>query len=221
MMMDFKQVENRDYDSVFNWPSKSNVSGKTDKQKREQVEKYRKIICNKLMGASRLVFFIGLSCTGKTTIMNFYNGRENWSVTKWDRDNIMDMLFDQRYVPKFYGDIKSFEDEVFPKLFERNQHQVLIEGWFRTKQERSRVLNYMPENLGRTCAIVLDGPPDRIAERCIKEGALDKPDSEVKNFIKTRHNNYQWPTYDEGFDMIYYLNTFGKIGEDYLDRAFT
>lgn len=177
------------------------------------LEKFASNLCEPF----RFILLMGLSCTGKSSFMDAYDGRDGWTMTQWNRDNIWDMWFtDGTRVDKMYNDIDNFEDQFLPRLFDRQQHQVIVEGWNRMPNKRSRYLNLFPEAMGRTACIVFDGPTDLILERNLDAQKLNMPDYEIEERIPDLHQNTVWPTFDEGWNRIYYVTTFGRKGVKYL-----
>lgn len=212
MTVEFEELESREYDRKFNWPDEP--IGELS------LEETRAVFTRNLIQPFRYVFLIGLSCTGKSSFMEAYPGRRNWTVTKWDRDQIMDMIFDDgRRVDKYHQYCDALEKRLFKDLFERTKHQILIESWMSTKGTRTKYMNYMPSNIGRVCAVVFDGPTDKIVERVKENGVIDKPEKEIGMFIEEKHKAFEWPEHDEGINKIFYINTFGAKGTQYFSEV--
>lgn len=177
----------------------------------------KKEFVNMIMKPYRLVLLMGLSSTGKSSFLNAYEGRPGWSLTRWNRDNIIDMFFDDgTRVEKFYNYVDELEGKLFPKLFVRECHQVAVEGWNRLPNSRSRYMNYMPQRMGRKAVFVFDGPIEEIIKRNQLRGSLDLSDEELPLFLQEQHEGIVWPTFDEGWNDIFYINTFGGRGATYL-----
>jgi hypothetical protein len=167
----------------------------------------------------RLVVVMGLSCTGKSTLVNAYGGRPGWTMTKWNRDQIWDMMFpDGRRVDKYYNKIDKFEKDLFPELLAREKHQIITEGWNRLPRSRTLYRQKMGDLVGRKAVVVFDGPIDAIIARNMAAQRLDMPDEEMRVFLKKQHEGIVWPSFDEGWDSILYVNTFGEKGTDYLTK---
>lgn len=213
-MINFEEKSFRDYNKKFNWPTKIPRSLRdTDITLDEVQEKF----VRKLIEPFRYVFLIGLSCTGKSTFLSKCTPRPNWTLTKWDRDNIWSMIFqDNRRVDKYYNYMDQFEEKLFSRLFDREKHQIVVEGWMSTKGKRTRYASFMPKNLGRIGVFVFDGPTEEIVERAKSKDVLDLPEDEVGLFLKSKKEDFEWPSHDEGFHSIYYINTFGQTGARYF-----
>ena len=181
--------------------------------------KIRKTLVDKLLAPYKFSMLMGLSCCGKSTFLDSYTGRVNWSLTKWNRDNVFNMVFqDGTRVEKFYGYMNEFEGRLFPELFNRDTHQVVVEGWNLVPSGRTRYMNYFTKSLGRSAIFVFDGPVEEIVKRNQEAKRLYIPENEVEIFIRNKYNGTVWPTFDEGWDDIYYINTFGGRGTRYLQK---
>lgn len=215
-MIDFSEVNTRDCDKQFNWPTKVPRSlSDTDLTVKDVQKKF----VNSLIEPFRYVLLIGLSCTGKSTFLSMCEPRPNWTITTWDRDHLWSMIFqDNRRVDKYYNYMDQFEEKLFTDLFHRDKHQIIVEGWMSTKGKRTRYLSHMPENLGRTAAFIFDGPTDDIIERVKEKQVLNMPDDEVGLFLKNKKEDFEWPSHDEDFHSIYYINTFGTKGAQYFQK---
>jgi len=200
--MRFEEAELRECSELYNMPEEP--ANKT-------------ILANHLMAPYRFVMIMGLSSTGKSTFLDAYTGRKGWGLTKWNRDNVMDMVFqDGTRVDKFYGYLAEFEGRLFDKLFVRERHQVVVEGWNTLPRLRRRYLNYMPETIGRSAIFVFDGPVEEIIKRNVASNKINLSRQELPLFLKNRYNSIVWPTFSEGWNDIYYINTFGARGTTYL-----
>jgi predicted kinase len=200
--MDLETIEQRENTKAFNL---------ADDPKKLEVQVKR------LLQPYRFVLLMGLSGTGKSTFMDAYKGRKNWSLTKWKRDTIMDMLFtDGTRVEKYYNYLDQYEKKQFTELFHREHHQIVIEGWNRMRGRRTKYLSYMPSGSGRSAVFVFDGPTKAIINRNLVNDRLNLGQEEIPIFLKNKHSSTVWPTFDEGWNHIFYINTFGSRGEGYL-----
>lgn len=177
----------------------------------------QKAMTRRLLSPYKFVMLMGLSGTGKSTFLESYEARPHWTLTKWNRDTIMDMLFtDGTRVEKYYNYLDQYEEKQFTELFHRENHQIVVEGWNRMASRRRKYLSYMPEGSGRSAIFVFDGPIDRIIKRNQVSGRLNLGQDEVPLFLKDKHTSTKWPTFDEGWTHIFYINTFGSQGVEYL-----
>lgn len=177
----------------------------------------RRAQAEKLCAPFEFILLMGLSGTGKTSFLDACRPKPNWSMTKWQRDRIVDMFFtDERRVEKYYNYVDSFEADILPELHSRENHQVIVEGWNRMPGKRRRYLNYLPKGAGRSAVFVFDGPTDRIIRRNEVSGRLNLGKEELPIFLKDKHTSTVWPTFDEGWSHIIYINTFGGRGEEYM-----
>lgn len=200
--MNFQEIEMRDATSAYNLPDDP---------------KNQRILANNIIAPYRFVMLMGLSSCGKSTFLNAYTGRKGWSLTKWNRDNIFDMVFqDGTRVDKYYGYVTELESKLFPELYIRERHQIVVEGWNRKLQGRKRYLNYITKGMGRTAVIVFDGPIEKIVNRNLASGHVNLSGQELPIFLKDQHRGIQWPKFEEGWDSIYYINSFGAPGTTYL-----
>jgi hypothetical protein len=225
-----KEIQQRDCDDAIVVPENPESFEKIYKQiLRPRKQNYEPIVGksnpNRKSGIQYLrngfVMVAGLSCTGKSTFLKHYENHKNWDLTVWDRDKIFNMLFQSGRRPRdYYGKIQNLEKDIFPDLLDMDFHQVILEGWYRKKGGRSgrkRWLNFINDfdKIGKTI-IVFDGPVENILMRTKAEDRLNMSDEELEMTIKEKHNTFDWPTYDEGWDHIYYATTFGKTGAKYL-----
>jgi predicted kinase len=180
-------------------------------------EEAQERMAQRLLAPYKFVMFMGLSGTGKSTFLEAYEPRPNWTLTKWNRDTIMDMIFtDGTRVDKYYNYLDQYEKKQFSELFHREHHQIVVEGWNRMPSRRKKYLSYMPKGGGRSAIFVFDGPTDRIIKRNQVSGRLNLGQDEIPLFLKDKHASTVWPTFDEGWTHIFYINTFGCQGAEYL-----
>lgn len=183
----------------------------------EDNEKAAGLVSNLLRPYS-FAMVMGLSCTGKTALLRLYKPLPNWTVTRWDRDVIMNMIFPDGFRDdKYYSYINSLESDVLPELSLRDQHQTLVKGWNRTAPGRRRYLSYA--KVGKRACIVMDGPTEELVKRAKAKNVFPRmTDAEVELFIEQKHASTVWPNFGEGWTDIFYVNTFGKDGVDYLNE---
>lgn len=202
-----KEIEQRDSTKGVNFP-----------QKPEKIHELHK----KIVWPYDFIMMMGLSCTGKSSFLNRnnYKTKKNWDATIWGRDIIFDSLFlSGRRPNKTYGKINKFERDVLPEKIERDYHQVIIEGWNRKQRGRNRYLNFIHNHdTVSKVILVFDGPIDSILRRTKLEDRFDKSEDQLEVFIKEQHKTTEWPTWDEGWDDIFYVNSFDETGAKYLRR---
>lgn len=171
---------------------------------------------SKLLSRYSLVLAIGLSATGKSTVLGAYENINGYSLTRWDRNLLFSMLRqDGNRVDSHYGLIGKVEQYALPKLLMEDFHQVFVEGWFRMPSARRKVLSYVES--GKTCCLVFDGPTKEITERIIEHQSLPNLiDLEIEDFVIKQKQTFVYPSFGEGWTNIYYINTFGEVGNKYL-----
>lgn len=202
--MGFMPIEQRENTGAYTLPTK--------------VED-RQIFINQLLQPFRFVMLMGLSCTGKSSFLDAYEGRDGWSLTRWNRDTILDMVFqDGVRVDKHYQYLNRFESDLFPDLFVRERHQVIVEGWNRLPSTRMRYLNMFPQPMGACAILVFDGPISEIIHRNKVANKLNLSETELPIYLEEKHSTIVWPKFEEGWDGIYYINTFEGMGARYLQE---
>lgn len=204
--MEFEEIETREFTRAFNLPR---VASK--------IRKFANTICSQY----KLVLLMGMSCTGKSLFMEAYTGRDSWGLTKWNRDNILDMVFmDGTRVDKHYNYVDRFEEKILKDVSSREQHQIMVEGWNRMPSRRRHYLSLVGEEYQSVC-IVFDGPVEKIVNRNIEENRLNMSAEEIELFIKDKYSGTVWPTLKEGWNDIFYINSFGEEGNGYLQKKLT
>jgi hypothetical protein len=170
-----------------------------------------------LLGDYKLVVAMGMPCTGKTTSLQSYQS-DDGCVTIWNRQHVFDMLFiGGERDEKYNSHIQAFEARAFPSLLERPHHQVFVDGWHRLPSSRKKLLGYLEQGAGKTCAICFDGPSDQIVARMTEDSRYEHlAPFEIKEMVSRFKETTVWPTFSEGFDDIYWLNTFGEDGSNVL-----
>lgn len=169
-----------------------------------------------LLGNSQYICICGVSGVGKTYLTQHYS-RSSGTLSKWRRDVIFKMLWHEgQYDPKFNNYIKEFEAKAFQKIMESSTHQLIYETWGRTKTSRNSFFTKNQMDLFDSICIVLDGPVDKIFERNEGKKLPFLLEEERKEFLEVQQKNFLWPSFEEGWKKIYYINTFGKEGESYL-----
>jgi hypothetical protein len=200
-----QSFESRQFTNAFDFP---------------ESEKERKHFVHKILEPFKFVLIMGLSGSGKSTFLTYYQGRPNWSHTLWNRDTIFDMMWnDGTRLDNFYGKIDKFEADIFPELFDKPYHNVIIEGWNRMRSGRKKYLSMLPQGYNNVAVLVFDGPLDLMMERNIAKGnhlKYGKSEEDLRFFLRDRQDSTQWPVFSEGWSKIYYINTFGQAGAEYL-----
>jgi hypothetical protein len=170
-------------------------------------------LVQQLLGRYRLVVTIGLPGTGKTTFLDSYKSNDG-THSHWNRQTIFQMLFKQNERDEKYNSyIAEFEANLFPSLLGRESHQLLIDGLNRMPSARQKILKCMPEGLGGAVALCFDGPPQEIVGRMVEEPRYEHlAPFEVQEMVTRMQETIVWPKYSEGFEDIYYVNTFGESG---------
>lgn len=181
-------------------------------------DKYFEGLASQLLQSYKLIVLVGLPCTGKTTLVNA--AEVEGCLTHWNRQTIFEMLFrGGERDEKYNTDIAEFEGELIPKLIMREHHTVVIDGYNRMPTARRRQLGFVPSGLGRTAAICFDGPPQEIVARMLTDERYSHMSGfEIEEWVKQMHQTTVWPTYDEGFNDIWYVNTFGESGLKMLQQ---
>jgi hypothetical protein len=199
-------IEPRDFTHAYSAPS-------LDDPRRES-------FIQNLLAPYKMIIAIGLSCTGKSTLINEYKGKPNHTLTRWNRDTVIGMLDSHgRRSGELYGSLDKFEDSVFPRLLEDNYHQAIIETWGRFPRSRARYSNYVVPMTGKVACLVFDGPIDLIIERNIaakNDEKYNRTPEDLEMYLRQAYDDFRWPKHNEGFDDIIYINTFEEAGEEYL-----
>lgn len=195
-------IEPREFSEAYNFP--------------RQEDKREAFVTN-LIQPFKLVLLMGLSSTGKSTFLSYCKPKSNWTLSVWNRDVVLDQLFPSgNRIEKFYNYVDKFEKKALPEILEQNYRQLIVEGWMRMESRRTRYLSYAPSQ--KTACVVFDGPPELIAQRCVESGEFPQDDFDLKEMIKEKHETIQWPTFEEGFNKIIYINTFEAEGHKYLQN---
>lgn len=194
-------IETRDYTSAYKLPN-------TMKQRRSFIRN--------LIDGYKFVLLMGFSGTGKTTFLESCEPPQpNWTQSKWNRDPIMDQLFPNgKRIEKFHNYAQQFEKNVIPKLLDQERRQVVVENWARFPKSRAHF--YHLADTYPTALFVFDGPDERIIERCKKSGKFDKEGKDLEMWLQQKLDAITWPTFDEGWDDIVYISTFGEAGVEYF-----
>ena len=179
----------------------------------------RPMLLRSLFADHKYIIMVGLPCTGKSFVIQDYDHPDK-HITKWSRQPIFDMLFSNgERDEKFNSNVAKFEGEVIPALIERQYHQVIVDGWNRTKGGRAQLIGLMPQNRGSILCVVCDGPQKTIVKRMMQDPRYAlRTQADIEDWVKHLYESTQWPSFKEGFDQIVYLNTFGTEGVDYLKR---
>lgn len=197
-----EQIETRDFTHAFNMP----VSD-------EKREAFVRSICVPY----KLIMVSGFSGTGKSTFLRYLKPDKNMTLSLWSRDIVMDSLFpDRNRIDKFYNYLSGLENKIIPELLDQLYRQVAVEGWYRTKRERGRYVTWAQAAKAKSAILVFDGPVDRIIQRCARSQRFMLKGRDLEFFIEQKMQTHVWPTHDEGFNDIIYINTFGKEGEEWL-----
>lgn len=174
-------------------------------------------IAKHILSRHKFVLLMGFSETGKSTFMKYAKPRKNWNLSTWNRDNIMRPLFpDGNRIEKFYNYVDRFEDKALFEILQQPYRQLIVEGWNRMESRRRRYLGLAQQAGAEAACVVFDGPVERIIERCKESDKFGISGFELETFVKEKLESTKWPTFDEGWDKIYYLNTFGEEGAKYL-----
>lgn len=173
---------------------------------------------NNGFGEYKILLIMGLAKSGKSTLMGAIQPMDLMRVVgKWSRTPIMNML--GKYEPKYNNPIQRLEDELFKDFIRRDWSVLCIESFGRRISDRKRIINLAS---AYPCAVVvLDGQPTWLAQRlkvCINSGdnAWDMLDTEVDTWMRDQFFSTTWPTFDEGWKSIFYVNTFGEEGNAWL-----
>jgi hypothetical protein len=182
--------------------------------------KYSRFV-NHILKNFKFVMVTGLMGTGKEKFISLY-APIDISLTLWDRDVIWKMIDSSgAREESYWGAIENLEREVFPKVALKHDSQILLKYMGRTSGGRRKYLNILPPGIGYKACLVFDGPIDRVLFRNISEHnhiALNMSEEDFELHLRKQYNDFQWPKFSEGWDAIYYINTFGEDGERYLSR---
>jgi hypothetical protein len=186
----------------------------------EDDAKYSRFV-NHLLKSFKFVMITGLVGTGKSKFIESYQPIER-SVTLWNRDTIWNMIDSSgAREESYWGAIDNLERELFPKIALKHDSQIIIKYMGRTTGGRRKYLNMLPPGIGYKACLVFDGPIDRVIFRNISEHThtdLNMSEEDFEIHIRKQYFEFQWPKFSEGWDAIYYINTFGEDGERYLSR---
>lgn len=170
---------------------------------------------SQLLWKYKFILAVGAHCTGKTQLLGEFIEEPNWTNTKWSRQPILEMLFSDGVVdPKFFSHIAAFEQSFMPDLTNRTLHRIIVESWGTAPSTRRKWLDLVGN--AKTCCLVFDGPTDMIASRALSQNRLNLDKVEMKHFIEEQKLKTTWPTFEEGWNDIIYVNTFGERGIEYL-----
>lgn len=197
-----KQIQTIEYTKRYVWPD----------NEYDQQSMIREII-----GPHRLIMLMGLPCTGKTTVMNaFYD--PDITATRWNRQSIFEMiLWDGLRDEKYNASIERMEADIFPSLYEREGHKILLDGYYRVQSVRRRTLGLFPDKRVNPLCIVLDGPDEAIIRRmCNDERYAWRGEHDIREWVTHMRESMVYPSFSEGFLEIVYLTTFGEQGINHL-----
>ena len=170
--------------------------------------------------SSKVFLFMGLPKTGKTTFMNAYEVVDSHrTIGRWDRRNIFDMV--GGYDEKFLKHIDGFELSLLNDFLVKEWSILCYEAIARRVTDRRRILKLA--NHYQATAIVFDGPPELISER-LRKAILSGERwgitaDEADSWILDQWFSSVWPTFEEGWHSIYYVNTFGLAGKKWLSMT--
>jgi len=155
----------------------------------------------------KLILLCGLPSTGKTQFIQNYIARPNQTFTKWNRENIMSMIFnDGKRIEKMNKSIEVLESDILTEVLSQDFHQVLVDGWYLIPYHRKKILSYMSG--GSSLCLVFDGDINDIVSRALSEGKLKIPKEEVEMFISNKADSTTWPSFSEGWNEIIYFCSF-------------
>ena len=181
-----------------------------------------KSIVSEIIKEAGFVSFVGPNCTGKSRMKAYVRKMlelRGCSVTDWDRDSLYNLLIANGDFPQsLHNVVYQFEMQVFEKLYRvYPDHTVLYEGTGIRPRWRP---NYGLTFGKKSVCLVFDGPLKSIVDRFEKSDDYYWKDYKSREDfsldVNSQQLRYQWPTSKEGWDRIYYINTFGEEGENYL-----
>ena len=173
-----------------------------------------------------LVLVMGYSCTGKTStiteaLVDFYSR----PVIYWNRQKILDMLFYNRVIENdsIHGVIGKAEMEMIEYQYSRTPRcRVVLDGWYRMESNRRMSHKCLGiSGISQPSAVlVFDGPQHLIAQRIRNDPRyVHMIDAEIELDVRDKIKTTSWPTLNEGWDHIIYVNTFGEEGAQYLQNT--
>lgn len=170
-------------------------------------------LAQQMLSPFKLAVAIGLPGCGKTTFFDSFVNKDGCH-THWNRQPIFGMLFKGgERDEKYNSHIAEFEANIFPSLLARPAHQLLVDGLNRMPSSRQKILGCLELGMGKTIAVCFDGPPEEIVGRMLQEPRYSAyTPFELEDMVAQYQDTIIWPKYQEGFDEIYYLNTFGESG---------
>lgn len=182
-----------------------------------RVKQDRQRFVNGLLGQHKMVVLMGMPGTGKSTLLSYYDGKPDWTLTKWDREPIFEMIFaGGERDEKYNSYVQTMEKKLFTDLLKKDYHQTVIDGWHRLPNSRTWLPAVNPYQ--GVALVVLDGPTEKIVERCSKmKKYKHMTRDDLTLWVEQLHETMVWPTFDEGFHSVFYVNTFGKEGAEYLN----
>lgn len=133
----------------------------------------------------------------------------------------MEMILGPVRDERYNAAIARLESELLPSLCQREHHQVIVDGYNRTRRGRAHYLSCFPKGLGRSAIIVMDGPVESIARRYIGQTKYSAHPDEAVSHLAEMQQATVWPTMSEGWDDIIYLNSFGEEGYRHINRYVT
>jgi len=173
---------------------------------------------NNWFGEYKILLIMGLAKSGKTTLMSAIEPIDAMRIMgKWSRSTVINML--GKYEPKYNGPMQRLEDELFADFIRKDWSVLCIESFGRKLSDRKRILKIAS---AFPCAVVvLDGQPTWLANRLktsinAGDNSWGMLDSEVSLWMRDQWFSTSWPTFEEGWKSIFYVNTFGEAGNDWL-----
>lgn len=167
----------------------------------------------------KLILVIGPMGAGKTHFIKSVREGPLYTKGYWSSQIILDNVFPSmdNFETSLWNSIRSVESIIIPQALNTERHQMFVEGWYRMPSQRSKIRSYSPAS---TICVVVDGPTDAIALRASQaayNGFYAIEELAVK--IADQKATFQWPTKNEKFDQIIYVNTFGEEGRQYLRQT--
>lgn len=166
---------------------------------------------------SKVILFMGLPKTGKSETMQLYQSIDQTrTVSRWSRQTIMNML--GGYEETFIKYIERFEGEILNEFLHKEWSILCYEAIARRVTDRKKLLTIA--KYYQATVLVFDGPPELISRR-LKEAIRNGEkwtvtEDEVDTWVKDQWKSAVWPDHSEGWHSIYYVNTFGQEGRDWL-----
>lgn len=189
----------------------------------DKFDKQRSAVISKLVLKFDFISLIGPHFTGKTTFADRLRQHDPCFMF-WDRQKISGMVASGlgNIPERIHGALNKQEEFIFKEMWkELPDHKIMIEQLGGTKGRRK---NYGAMHGKSSCLLVFDVPYTEQLKRYWNTNDIwwqrfSSFDAEL--YLSKQSERFVWPKFDEGWDKIYYINTCGDDGVEYLSPLLT